>query len=80
MMVCHQAAPLAHVNNLNFSPKEVMDYRAMNKTMTGVAEHHSMSFILYGKDEPERLQTGVVDYNFFDIVGVMPILVLTLTP
>ena len=51
MMVCHQAAPLAHVNNLNFTPKEVMDYRALNKTMTAVAEHHSMTFILYGRDE-----------------------------
>ena len=80
MMVCHQAAPLAHVNNLNFTPQEVKDYREINKTMTGVAEHHSMSFILYGKDEPERLQTGVVDYNFFDLLGVKPILGRTFTP
>lgn len=74
MAVVHQRAPLAQINDLNFSPLEVADYRAQNHTMSAVVEHHSMSFILYGREVPERLQTGVVNYNFFDILGVTPIL------
>ena len=39
-----------------------------------MVEHHAMSFILYGRNEPERVQTSVVSTNFFDVLGVKPIL------
>jgi len=38
----------------------------MNKTITGVAEHHSMSFILYGRDD-RTVVNRVIAYNFFDL-------------
>jgi len=34
--------------------------------MTGVAEQNLDELILYGV-EPDRLQTGVIDYNFLDL-------------
>ena len=36
----------------------------------GIAEFHNMWFILLGCDEPERVSTGVVSANFFDVLGV----------
>ncbi len=80
LAVVHQQARLANVEDMGFSVKEVFDYRDQNKTMESVVEHHSMSFILYGRQEPERVQTGVVSANFFDVLGVKPILGRTFVP
>jgi putative ABC transport system permease protein len=79
LVVVHQQARLAKINDLGFSVKEVNDYRDQNKTLESVVEHHSMSFILFGRAEPERVQTGVVSYNFFDVLGVKPVLGRTFT-
>jgi putative ABC transport system permease protein len=80
LVVVHQQARLAKVDDLGFSAKEFFDYRDQNKTMDSVVEHHSMSFILFGREEPERVQTGVVSANFFEVLGVKPILGRTFTP
>jgi putative ABC transport system permease protein len=67
-----QDAPAIGVEDAPFSPLEVADYASQNRTLTGVAEYHSMSFILLGRAEPERVRTGVVSANFFDLMGVRP--------
>ena len=74
LVVVRQQARLNNANSLGFSPKEFFDYRDQNQTMESMVEHHSMNFILYGRDEPERVQTGVVSANFFDVLGVKPLL------
>src|SRR6201989_3004490 len=58
LVVVRQQARLNNINSLGFSRKEFFDYRDQNKTMESMVEHHSMNFILYGRDEPERVQTG----------------------
>ena len=82
LVVLHQLATRAAADNQNlgFSVKEIIDYREQNQTLDGVAEHHSMSFILYGRQEPERVQTAVVSANFFDLLGVKPLLGRTFLP
>src|SRR5437879_7083009 len=72
IVVLQQQAPLAGVSNLPFSVKEILDYRERSKTVEDVVEYHAMSFILLGHGEPERVQTGVVSANFFDMLGVKP--------
>src|SRR6185436_9190037 len=62
------------VDNVPFSYKEVVDYREQNQTLQDVVEHHTMSFTLLGGQEPQRVQTGVVSANFFDVLGVKPLL------
>jgi predicted permease len=74
LVIVQQQAPLAHLLNIPFSVKEVQDYREQNQTLEGVVEHHSMSFTLLGGQEPQRVQTGVVSANFFDVLGVRPLL------
>jgi len=74
LVIVQQQAPLAHALNVPFSVKEVQDYREENQTLDAVVEHHSMSFTLLGGQEPQRVQTGVVSANFFDVLGVKPLL------
>ena len=74
LVVLHQNAPRAHVNDVPFSVKEICDYRDRNHTLEGVVEHHTMNFLLIGKDTAERVETAVVSANFFDVLGVKPIL------
>ncbi|PYT10580.1 MAG: hypothetical protein DMG59_28505 [Acidobacteria bacterium] len=57
-----------------FSAKEIFDYRDQSHTLDAVVEHHTMSFLLLGKDSAERVNTAVVSANFFDVLGVKPIL------
>lgn len=63
-------------NNLQmgFSVKEIEDYRSMSETLEDVVEFHTMNFTLLGREEPVRTTTGVVSANFFDFLGVKPLL------
>ncbi|HXM13860.1 MAG TPA: ABC transporter permease [Candidatus Eremiobacteraceae bacterium] len=55
------------------SVPELIDYRAQSRSMDGIVEYHNMQFILLGRAEPERVETGVVSWNFFDVFGVKPL-------
>jgi putative ABC transport system permease protein len=55
------------------SVPELNDYRRQNQSLDGVVEYHNMQFILLGRSEPERVETGVVSWNFFDLFGVKPL-------
>lgn len=72
LVVLQADAPKAGANNLGFSVKEITDLREQSGTLEEIVEYHSMSFTLLGRAEPERLQTGVVSANFFDVLGVKP--------
>ena len=74
LVVLHQDAVKAHVLDVPFSVKEIADYREQNHTLQGVVEHHSMNFLLIGKDSAERVETAVVSANFFEVLGVRPLL------
>ena len=69
-----QNAVRAGIEDVGFSPKEMMDYHDQNQTLAGTAEYHSMSFTLFGQGEAQRLLIGVVSSNYFDVMGVKPIL------
>lgn len=64
---------------LNASVKELEDYRHQNHTMESLVEYHSMNFVLLGR-EPDRVRTGVVSPNFFDVLGVKPMMGRTFLP
>lgn len=80
LVVLRQQAPLVGINNAGFSVKEIEDYRAQKQALEQIVEHHSMSFTLLGGAEPELIQTGVVSANFFDVMGVQPLLGRTFLP
>jgi predicted permease len=72
--------PSATSPDARFSVPEIKDYRAQVKSLAAVAEYHSMPFQWFGNGEPQRVQTGVVSDNFFDLLGVKPILGRTFRP
>jgi putative ABC transport system permease protein len=74
MVVVRQGDPAAGVANLGFSMAEVSDIGGRARSLDGVAEYHTMNFILLGGDEPRLVRTGVVSAGFFDLVGVAPLL------
>ncbi|MFY9222103.1 MAG: ABC transporter permease, partial [Blastocatellia bacterium] len=67
-----QQAALTDIDNIGFSVKDVEDYRQSNHTLVDLAEHHTMTFILLGKEQAEQVRTSVVSANFFDLLGVKP--------
>ena len=73
LVVLHQYANKLNLPNVPFSVKELDDYR-QSQTLSGIVEYHSMAFLLLGNDSAERVQTGVVSHNFFDVLGVKPLL------
>ncbi len=76
----NQSALKAGQPSLGFSVPDFMDFRARNRAFGAMAEYHSMWFILLGRPEPERVQTGVVSDNFFELLGVKPLLGRTFLP
>ncbi len=74
LIALHQEALQAGLTDVPFSVKEIEDYRNRTATLESVVEYHSMSFILLGGKEPQRVQTGVVSANYFDVFKVKPLL------
>ncbi len=72
LVVLHQGEGDPVANDLGFSPKDMDDYRQA-RSLSGVVEFHNMFFNLIGRAEPERLSTGVVSANYFDVLGVKPL-------
>jgi hypothetical protein len=49
LVVLRQQRPIANVADTAFSVKEIEDYRTHAQSLDGVAEYHSMWFILLGR-------------------------------
>jgi putative ABC transport system permease protein len=61
-------------NDIAFSVHEIQDFREQNKTLSGLVEYHSMSFILFGHGDPDRVRAAVVSANYFEMFQVKPLL------
>ena len=70
----HITQPAATTDDAAFSVTEIVDYRQQVPELAAVSEYHSMPFQLYGRGEPQRVQTGVVSDNFFNMLGVRPLM------
>jgi putative ABC transport system permease protein len=73
LVLLQQEARESAAAQLGVSVKELADYREQNKSFETLMEYHNMNFILLGR-EPDRVKTAVVSANFFDVLGVKPLL------
>ena len=75
LMVVRQSAPLSGQATTGVAIAEYFDYRDQAAgVFDGLVEYHQMSFDLLQRGEPDRVATGVVSHNFFDVLGIQPIL------
>jgi putative ABC transport system permease protein len=73
LVLLRQSSPLAGAANVGVSIKEYFTYREQARDVESLVEYHQMSFDLLKRGEPDRVNTGVVSHNFFDVLGIRPI-------
>jgi putative ABC transport system permease protein len=74
LVFVRQQALKEGIEDTTFSDHEMHDYREQNQSLAALVEYHAMSFTLFGHGDPDRVRTGVVSWNYFDVFGVQPIL------
>ena len=73
LVMLHQRATKVD-SDMQFSVKEIDDYRRQASSLSEVAEFHSMQFTLLNRGEATRVRSGVVSAGFFELFGVKPLM------
>ncbi len=60
--------------NVSFSVPEVREYRAGAPSFGGIAEYSPWFHTLHGDGEAVRIDVGLVTGNFFEVMGLSPVL------
>jgi predicted permease len=60
--------------NLTFSVPEVRDLRSGAPSFAGIAEYSAFSTVYESEQGAERLSVGLVTGNYFDVMGLSPVL------
>ncbi len=60
--------------NINFSVPEITDFRGGVKSLGGIAEYSPWSMTMHTDREAERVDVGLVTGNYFEVMGLSPVL------
>jgi putative ABC transport system permease protein len=60
--------------SINFSVPEILDFRNSAKSLGGIAEYSQMTYTLLGEDDAKRINVGLVTGNYFQVMGLSPVL------
>jgi putative ABC transport system permease protein len=70
-----QSAPGSNIKNAQFSIPEIVDLRAGAKTLAQVGDFSPASFSILDADgHPTLINAGVVSGNYFDVMGLKPVI------
>ena len=69
-----QSAKGMGMDNAYFSVPEMDDLRARLKSFSAIGDFSTIGFTMNGLGEPRELQAGVVGGNYFDVMGLHPVL------
>jgi len=74
LIYIRQSAPGIGVEDAAFSVPEFQDLRASVKTVSAFGDFSGMDFTMIGLGEPRSIHGGVVGGNYFDVMGLRPVL------
>src|SRR2546425_12189786 len=74
LVYIRQSAPGTGDANSAFSVPEIQDLRASIKTMNALGEFSTLDFTMIGLGEPRVVQSGVISGNYFEVMGLHPVL------
>ena len=74
LVYLRQSADGPGQENLNFSVPEVRDLRSGAPSFGGIAEYSSWSTVHETSDGPARIRVGLVSGNYFEVMGLSPVL------
>jgi putative ABC transport system permease protein len=74
LVYIRQSAPGLGVESTVFSVPEVQDLRGSVKSFSAFGDFSTVGFTLNGLGEPREVQAGVVGGNFFEVMGLRPVL------
>jgi len=74
LIYIRQSAPGRGVENSTFSVPEIRDLRERAKTVTAIGEFSMITFTMVGLGEPRQVRAGVVNGNYFNVMGLRPAL------
>src|SRR5580692_119841 len=74
LIYIRQSAPGIGDENATFSVPEIQDLRANVKAVGAFGDFSTMDFTMVGLGEPRSIQGGLVGGNYFDVMGLRPVL------
>ena len=74
LLYLRQSAPGLGEPNVDFSVPEIKDISTSLKTIKAIGTFSQIDFTLEGLGEPREISAGVVDGNYFDVMGLRPVL------
>ncbi|MGA3033845.1 MAG: ADOP family duplicated permease [Terracidiphilus sp.] len=80
LLYLRQSAMGIGVANATFSVPEIHDIGANLKTITQLGTFSEIGFTIVGLGTPREIPAGVVDGNYFQVMGLRPVLGRLLTP
>jgi putative ABC transport system permease protein len=74
LIYIRQSAPGIGVENANFSVPEIRDLRAGTKSVSAIGDFSTIGFTMVGLGDPREVRAGVVGGNYFEVMGLHPVL------
>jgi len=74
LVYIRQSAPGLRDDNAAFSVPEIQDLRTSVKTLSAFGDFSVQSFTMIGLGDPRSVNGGVVSGNFFEVMGLHPVL------
>ena len=80
LLYLRQSAPGIGADNTTFSVPEINDIGSGLKSIKELGTFSAVDFTILGLGEPREIRAGVVDGNYFDVMGLRPVLGRLLSP
>ena len=80
LLYLRQSAPGIGVANATFSVPEIQDLGKQLKTIKDLGTFSEVDFTIVGLGTPREIHGGVVDGNYFEVMGLRPVIGRLLTP